>query len=54
MPWPQVLNNNGEYSTKFLVRGYPTHYLIGPDGTVLESGNSLRGEQLIPTLKKII
>lgn len=54
LPWPQIVDAKRVYSTKFLVRGYPTYYLIGPDGTVLESGSSLRGEQLIPTLEKYL
>lgn len=52
LPWPQIADEKGEYSSKFLVRGYPTHYLIGPDGKVLEKGSSLSGQQLIPTLEK--
>jgi len=52
--WPQVLDNKGTYSAKFLVRGYPTHYLIGPDGEVLEMGSALRGEKLISTLEKYL
>lgn len=52
IPWPQVLDHKGKYSTSFLIRGYPTHYLIGPNGKILEKGENLGGEQLIPTLKK--
>lgn len=54
LPWPQVLDDTGSYSSKFLVSGYPTHYLIGPDGTLLEKGYSLRGEKLIDTLEKYL
>jgi len=54
LPWPQVLDDKGSYSSKFLVRGYPTYYLIGPNGTLLEKGNSLRGEKLIETLEKYL
>lgn len=54
LPWPQIADEKGEYSTKFLVRGYPTHYLISPDGTVLEKGSSLRGGQLITTLEEYL
>lgn len=54
LPWPQVLDEGGDYSKIFVVRSYPTHYLVGPDGTILEMGNSLRGKRLIPTLEKYI
>lgn len=54
LPWPQILDDKGAYSSRFLVRGYPTHYLIGPDGTLLEEGNSLRGDRLIETLEKYL
>lgn len=51
LPWQQVVDAKGTYSAKFLVRGYPTHYLIGPEGKVLEMGNSLRSKKLISTLE---
>lgn len=54
LPWPQVLDEEGHYSTKFLVRGYPTHYLIGPGGKLLEAGYDLRGKKLIKTLEKYL
>ncbi|MEL7832697.1 redoxin domain-containing protein [Fodinibius sp. N2] len=54
LSWPQILDQSGKYSAKFLVHGYPTHFLIGPNGKILEKGSSLRGEQLIPTLEKYL
>jgi peroxiredoxin len=54
LPWPQVLDEKGTFSSKFLVRGYPTHYLIGPDGNILEMDKSLNEEKLIPTLEKYL
>jgi len=52
--WPQVLDDEGTYSTKFQVRGYPTYYLVDPEGTVVAMGDELRGDRLIPTLKKYL
>jgi|GEM_PF-2273828 hypothetical protein len=58
--WAGSLNNwepgdeGSGFSAKFLVRGYPTKYLIGPDGNVLETGGNLRGEKLIETLEKYL
>jgi len=54
LPWPQVLDDKGTYKTRFLVQGYPTHYLIGPEGKVLAMGNELRGKKLIKTLEKYL
>lgn len=54
LPWPQVLDDEQNYALKFLVRGYPSHFLIGPKGDILEMGGSLRGEQLISTLEKYL
>src|SRR5690625_983451 len=54
LPWPQVLDDTADYSSLYLVRGYPSHFLIGPDGTVLEMDQSLNGDQLIPTLEKYL
>lgn len=54
LPWPQIADEKREYSSKFLVRGYPTYYLIGPSGNVLEMGNDLRGHTLIPTLEQYL
>ncbi|PAU94155.1 hypothetical protein CK503_08045 [Aliifodinibius salipaludis] len=54
LPWPQITDEKGKCSSKFLVRGYPTHYLIGPDGKVLEKGSSLSGQELIPTIEQYL
>jgi thiol-disulfide isomerase/thioredoxin len=54
LPWPQISDNRGTYRTRFLVSGYPTYYLIGPDGTVLAMGQELRGERLVKTLEKYL
>lgn len=54
LKWPQVLDSSGKYSKKFLVTGYPTHYLIGPNGKVLEKGDALSSNKLIETLSEYL
>lgn len=54
LPWPQVLDSTGVYTATFQVHSYPTHYLVGPEGRVLEMGNNLQGAQLLPTLEKYL
>lgn len=54
LPWPQVLDDKGKFSKHFKVRGYPTQYLISPDGRILEMGKELRGDQLQATLEKYL
>lgn len=59
--WPQILVPNRfpnplEPVSSFEVRGYPTHYLIGPNGKVLVGADQrmrLRGERLLETLTRI-
>jgi thiol-disulfide isomerase/thioredoxin len=52
--WPQVLDTDGAYSAQFAVRGYPTYYLVGPDGTVVATGGDLRGDNLVDTLESFL
>jgi len=52
--WPQVRDKKGNYKTKFSVFGFPANFLIGPEGKVLETEATLRGEKLIPTLEKYL
>lgn len=54
LSWPQVLDDESNYSSMFLVRGYPTHYLVGPKGNVIEMGSDLKDENLISTLEKYL
>lgn len=54
LPWPQVLDDTGDYSLLFRVRGYPTHYLISPGGQILETEYALREGRLISTLEKYL
>ncbi len=52
--WPQVLDDQGDYGEQFAVRGYPTYYLVDPDGIVVASGSELRGESLVETLERFL
>lgn len=54
LPWPQVTDQNGEYSYKFRVRGYPSYYLVNPEGVIVEMGNALRKNNLRNTLEKYL
>jgi thiol-disulfide isomerase/thioredoxin len=61
LTWPQVLipndyPNTDELVSSFGVRGYPTQYLIDPDGSVVvgaEQRMRLRGSRLLETLTRI-
>jgi peroxiredoxin len=48
--WPQVLDPNRALSDRYRVWGFPNPVLIGPDGTIVERGDALRGDRLLPTL----
>ena len=52
--WAQVLEPSGETSERFKVRGIPDPVLIGPNGSVLERGSRLSGNELLITLNKYV
>lgn len=52
--WPQVVDNEVNYSSTFSVRGYPTYYLVGPSGTIVATGDRLREEGFIPVLEEYL
>ncbi|NGP89426.1 redoxin domain-containing protein [Fodinibius halophilus] len=52
MPWFHILDEEGDFGSQFLVQGYPTYYLVDPDGKIVETENTLQGKKLIPTLEK--
>ncbi|NOX36972.1 MAG: redoxin domain-containing protein [Calditrichaeota bacterium] len=57
MPWLHAFVEGGfnsELARTFEVRGIPKPLLVGPDGTILATELELRGEQLIPTLEKLL
>lgn len=53
--WTQIFveygNTDGTVVDLYNITGLPTQYLIGPDGKIVAYGNSLRGKQLLKTLK---
>ncbi|MDR9416503.1 MAG: TlpA disulfide reductase family protein [Gracilimonas sp.] len=49
--WPQVMDD-GEFSSLFRIQGYPFQILVNPEGTIVETGRTLRGERLKETLSK--
>jgi peroxiredoxin len=53
--WPQIFvsygNTKGTIVNLYDVIGYPSEYLINPEGKVVASGMGLRGKQLIKILK---
>lgn len=51
--WPQVMDD-GEYSTLFRIQGYPFQILVSPEGNIIETGQTLRGERLEETLAKYL
>ena len=52
--WPQIVDDEGEYSTRFLVRGYPTYYLVNPSGTIVTTGDRLREEGFMSVLEEYL
>lgn len=55
LPWPHAhQNRTDEIARRYRVMGTPTNYLIGPDGFILATGKSLRGDSLIVTLDKLL
>ena len=58
MPWKHAFIGRGKTSDPVLaafgVQGFPTLFLLGPDGTVLAKGMELRGERLAETLAKFL
>ncbi|MEM6647322.1 MAG: TlpA disulfide reductase family protein [Bacteroidota bacterium] len=57
--WTQVPQRAGDSTRSavldaFRVTGYPTTFLVDPDGVIVERGSSLRGETLAKTLAKHI
>jgi len=57
--WTQVPQRAGDSTRSavldaFRVTGYPTTFLVDPEGVIVERGNTLRGEALAETLAKHI
>lgn len=58
MPWNHAFLGAGEPRNPILadlkVTGFPTLYLIGPDGRIVAKGDKLRGEALAKTLEALM
>lgn len=56
MPWMHITDRdqNSKLLKQFNISGFPTLYLIGPDGKVCATENSLRLTMLEATLKKLL
>ncbi len=51
--WPQLLSdNNNRFKEIYGVQGYPTSYLINPDGIVIEK--NLRGKEMVDTILDLL
>lgn len=57
MPWKHAFLGKGKTNPildAYAVPGFPSFYLIGPDGKLLAKGMDLRGENLEKTLEKLL
>ncbi|MEP1306133.1 MAG: TlpA disulfide reductase family protein [Balneola sp.] len=52
--WSQILDQKGVYADQFQVSGYPTKYLIDPNGIIIETGRSLSRNNIMKTLSKYL
>ena len=55
--WPQILQDEGganDILNAYRVTGFPTTYLVGPDGKIVAKESALRGETLARTLAGLI
>ena len=59
LPWKQVVQSEGDESLRevldlYRITGYPTTFLIDPDGVIVARENQLRGKRLAATLARFI
>ncbi|MBI1388764.1 MAG: redoxin domain-containing protein [bacterium] len=54
MVWNHISDENGRIMRLYQIEGFPTPFLIGPDGKVLARDIPLRSKYLEPTLEKYI
>ena len=55
LPWPVIADkeNQRQIHKLYNVNGWPTLFLIGPDGKIVAKGHDLRGKKLMDYLSKI-
>ena len=52
--WPQIIDSEKCATAPYGVDGIPAIMLFGPDGTILERGSSMRGENMKNTVEKYL
>lgn len=52
--WAQIIDSEKCATDLYGVNGIPAIMLIGPDGTILERGSSMRGENMKKTIEKYL
>lgn len=52
--WPQIVDLKSLFNSKFNVYGYPTYYLINPNGKIIATNNELGNKDIVQVLKKNI
>jgi thiol-disulfide isomerase/thioredoxin len=52
--WAQIIDSEKCATELYGVDGIPAIMLIGPDGTILERGSSMRGENMKKTIEKYL
>ena len=54
LPWPQIVNAQRIPTDIYGIQGIPHLILFGPDGTILQRGESLRGENMDPAIGRYV
>ena len=55
LPWPVIADREGERKIQKLynINSFPTLFLLGPDGKIIDKGSELRDRSLAKRLKEI-
>ena len=54
LPWPQIVNAQRIPTDIYGIQGIPHLILFGPDGTILQRGESLRGDNMDPAIGRYV
>ena len=54
LEWPQIIDCQDVPGKLYGIEGIPVMILFGPDGTIVERGGELRGENMEPTIAKYV
>ncbi len=52
--WPQIVDLKGHYNSEFNVYGYPTYYLINPNGKIVATDEELGNQNIVQLLEKYL